>query len=91
MADNILSPNRAAQRMLKYRAAVMTVARYRAKKAVQAQIRARGLKIAQFTSRQVAELAEAYMAQHMEELITKATADCLTFPEALTRQSLCRC
>jgi hypothetical protein len=53
----------------------------RAKRAVQADIRARGLKVAQFSAREIALQAEAYMAQHMDELITKATADCLTFPE----------
>jgi hypothetical protein len=36
MANNSLSPNRATQRLLKYRAAVMTIARYRAKQAVKA-------------------------------------------------------
>jgi hypothetical protein len=40
MANNSLSPNRTTQRMLKYRAAVMTIARYRAKQAVKADIRA---------------------------------------------------
>ena len=81
MADNILSSNRAAQRMLKYRAAVMTIARYRAKQAVKAEIRAKGFKIAQFSAREIAEQAEEYMAQHKDELINKAVEDCLTFPE----------
>lgn len=59
----------------------MVLAMQRAKRAVQADIRAQGLKIAQFTARQIAEQAEAYMAQHKEELIAKAIADVATFPE----------
>ena len=48
---------------------------------MQADIRAKGLKIAQFTARDITEQAEVYLAQHRDELITKAAADCLTFPE----------
>ncbi len=67
--------------MRRYRRAVIIIARYRAKQAVREQIRARGQKIAQYSCREIAEQAEAYMAQHLEELIAKSVADCLTFPE----------
>jgi hypothetical protein len=67
--------------MRQYRHAVMVLAMQRAKRAVQADIRAKGLKIAQFTARDITEQAEVYLAQHRDELITKAAADCLTFPE----------
>lgn len=81
MARQSLSPKRAAERMRQYRAAVITIARYRARRRVQEQIRAKGLKVAHFSAREITEQAEAYLAKHREELITKATADCLTFPE----------
>lgn len=80
-ASRSLSPKRAAEKMLRYRHAVIVVAMQRAKRAVQANIRARGLKIAQFSAREITEQAEAYMAQHREELIAKAAEDVATFPE----------
>jgi hypothetical protein len=61
--------------------AVIVVARYRARKQVEAAIRARGQKVSQFTAREIADLSETYLRAHLGELITKATADCLTFPE----------
>jgi len=45
----ILSPNRATQRMLRHRSAVMTLARMRAKKAVLLELRAQGLKPQHFS------------------------------------------
>jgi hypothetical protein len=58
-----------------------SLALYRAKAAVIAQIRADNLKLGQFSSREINEKREAYFAQHMEELITKALADVWRFPE----------
>jgi len=81
MARRSLSPKRAAERMRQHRHAVMVMAMLRAQRAVQADIRAQGLKLAQFTAKEISVLAEAYMAQHREEPITKAVADVATFPE----------
>jgi hypothetical protein len=81
MATRSLSPKRALEKMRQYRAAVMTIAHYRAKQAVKAEIRARGQKIAEFSARDIALLAEAYMAQHRDWLITKAAEDVATFRE----------
>jgi hypothetical protein len=53
----------------------------RAKQAVQSQIRARGERIAQYSCRDIALLANAYFAQHQEELINKAAAVVATFSE----------
>jgi ABC-type cobalamin transport system ATPase subunit len=61
--------------------AVMVIARMTAKQIVKAQIIASGQKVAEYSARDIALLAEAYMAQHREELIAKAVSDCLTFPE----------
>jgi hypothetical protein len=64
-----------------FRSAVMTIAMMRAKKAAQAQLRARGLKPQHYSSREIVVMAEAYLGQHREELISKAAADVATFPE----------
>ena len=57
-----LSP-KALERIRKHRAAVRTLAMYRAKQAVKEDIRARGLKIAQFSAKEIAVLAEAELEQ----------------------------
>ena len=61
--------------------AVIVVAKLRARRVVKDQIRAKGLKVSHYTAREISEQAEEYMAAHAEELVAKATADCLTFPE----------
>ncbi len=55
-------------------AATMTLALQRAKKSVQAQLRAKGLKLAQFSARDIGLLAEAYLDQHRAELLAGAKA-----------------
>jgi hypothetical protein len=64
-----------------FHSAVMTIARYRAKQTVKADIRAKGQKLAQYSCREIALLAEAELERNREEFITKAVTDCLTFPE----------
>ncbi len=64
----------------RFRSAVRTIALYRAKQAVRAELRAKGLKLAEFSARDITLRAEVYMAQHMEELLTAAARDVATFP-----------
>jgi hypothetical protein len=45
------------------------------------QIRADGLKLGQFSCREINEKREAYFAQHMEELISKALVDVWRLPQ----------
>jgi hypothetical protein len=80
MATRSLSPKRAAERMQRFRSAVMTIAHYRAKQAVKVQIRARGQKIAEYSCRDIALLAEAELERNREQIIAKAVADVATFP-----------
>jgi len=66
----------------RFERAVKTLALYRAKTAVIAQIRADGLKLGQFSSREINEKRQAYFTAHMEELNERAVADVWTrFPE----------
>ena len=67
--------------MQRFQSAVRTIAFLKAKKAVQAQIRARGERISDYSCRDISVLANAHLAQHQEELISKATAVVLTFRE----------
>jgi ABC-type iron transport system FetAB ATPase subunit len=64
----------------RFQAAVMCVALQRSKTKVIEQIRAEGRKVSHYSCREIRELAEAYFAAHMEELIPKAVEDCWTFP-----------
>jgi hypothetical protein len=87
MATRSLSPKRAAERMQRFQHAVRVIALMRAKKAIQAQIRARGERIADYSCRDISVLAEAYMAQHRDELINKATVDVASYqsgPKSIT-------
>jgi hypothetical protein len=81
MATRSLSPKRAAERMQRFNCAVRTIALYRAKRAVQAQIRAKGERISDYSCREISLLANDHFTQHQEELINRATAVVVTFPE----------
>ena len=50
------------------------------KTAVIARIRADGLKVSQFSCRELNEKSEAYFKEHWEELIPRAIEDVWTFP-----------
>jgi hypothetical protein len=80
-ANASLSPKRQAEREQRFRCAVRTIALMRAKQAVKAQWRADGLKVSHFSAREIALQAEAYIAQHREELIARAATDVARFPE----------
>jgi len=65
---------------IRFHCAVRTLALHRAKTAVIAQIRADGLKLGQFSNREIDEKREAYFAAHMEELINQAIEDVWRMP-----------
>ena len=67
-----LSPNRAMQRLLRHRSAVMTLARMRAKKSVLLELRAQGLKPQHFSAREIAVLTDYYLNQHRAWLMAEA-------------------
>ena len=76
-----LSSNRATQRLLRHRSAVMTLARMRAKKAVLLALRAQGLKPQDFSVREVGVLTDYYVNQHRARLMAEAAEEIATWPE----------
>jgi len=79
-ATAILSPNVGTQRMLRHRAAVLTLARMRAKKAVLLELRAQGFKPQHFSAREIAVLTEYYLNQHRAKLMAEAEEAIATWP-----------
>jgi hypothetical protein len=51
---------------------VIHYARYSAKKAVQNRIRAAGLKLREYSCKEIAALTDAYFEEHRDELLTQA-------------------
>jgi hypothetical protein len=80
MASRSLSPNRVAQKLREHRTAVAVLAHQRAKRLVQASIRAKGQRLSDFSAREIALLAEDYLAQHRQELIAEAENVIATSP-----------
>ena len=64
----------------RFQCAVMSLALYRSKAAVIAQIRADGLKLGQFSSREINEKRDQYFSANMEALIAQALADVWRLP-----------
>ena len=64
----------------RFERAVISVALCRAKYRVLDQIRADGLKVSQFTCREINDRRQAYFAANMEELVTRAIADVWRMP-----------
>ena len=79
-ANGSLSPNRLAQRMIRHRAAVITRARQRPKKVVLLQLRAQGLKLAQFSAKEITLLIEAELERNRARLIAEAEQAINTWP-----------
>jgi hypothetical protein len=75
-----LSPNRATQKILRHRSAVMTLARMRAKKAVLLALRAQGLKPQDFSAREIGVLTDYYVNQHRAKLMAEAEEAIATWP-----------
>jgi hypothetical protein len=80
MATKSLSPNRVAQKLREHRHAVIVLARQSAKKAIKAQLRAEGLKLSQFSAKDISIRAEAWFDAHRAELIAEAEHTINTWP-----------
>jgi hypothetical protein len=61
-----------AQIRTRLRAATKTLAQHEAIKAVKRQLQAKGLKLANFSHRNIVIAAEDYLARHQDELIAEA-------------------
>lgn len=80
MATKSLSPNRVAQKLREHRHAVRVLAMQSAKKAIKAQLRAEGLKLHQFSAKDISIRAEAWFDTHRAELIAEAEHTINTWP-----------
>jgi hypothetical protein len=80
MASRSLSPKRLAERMQQHRHAVMVLARQSAKRTAISHLRAQGLKPANFTARQITELAEVEFERNRAQLIAEAEHLIETWP-----------
>ena len=80
MATPSLSPKRELERIRKHRSAVMTLAMQQAKRLVQASIRAQGLKLAQFSAKEITLLAEAELERNRARFIAVAEQRINTWP-----------
>ena len=67
-----LSPKRLAERTQRHRHAVIVLAMQSAKRTVKDHIRAQGLKVANFTARELNELAEVEFERDRARLIAEA-------------------
>src|SRR6516162_5084504 len=80
MATRSLSPKRALERMRQHRQCVIVLARQSARKAIKAQLRAEGLKLSQFSAKDISIRADAYFDVHRQELIAEAEHAIATWP-----------
>ena len=80
MATRSLSPNRIVQKLREHRQCVIVLARQSARKAIKAQLRAEGLKLSQFSAKDISIRAEAYFDVHRERLIAEAEQIVATSP-----------
>ena len=80
MAKRSLSPNRVAQKLREHRQCVIVLARQSARKAIKAQLRAEGLKLSQFSAKDISIRADAYFDVHRERLIAEAEHIVATSP-----------
>ena len=80
MATRSLSPKRTAERIQRHRHAVLVLAHQSARKAIKAQLRAEGLKLSQFSAKDISIRADAYFDVHRERLIAEAGQIIATSP-----------
>ena len=80
MASRSLSPNRVAQKLREHHHAVIVLAHQSARKAIKAQLRAEGLKLSQFSAKDISIRAEAWFDVHRQELIAEAEHAIATWP-----------
>jgi hypothetical protein len=69
-----------AERLHRYRAAVIALALQKAKRIIEFELRAKGLKVAHYSCRELRLLAEQYFNQHRAELIANAEEVIATSP-----------
>ena len=75
-----LSPKQTLERIQRHRQAVIVLARQSAKRAIKAQLRAEGLKLSQFTAKDISIRADAWFDDHRAELIAEAEHTIATWP-----------
>ena len=80
MATRSLSPKRALERIRQHRQCVIVLARQSARKAIKAQLRAEGLKLSQFSAKDISIRADAYFDVHRERLIAETEQIIATSP-----------
>ena len=80
MATRSLSPNRIVQKLREHRQCVIVLARQSARKAIKAQLRAEGLKLSQFSAKDISIRADAYFDVHRERLIAETEQIIATSP-----------
>jgi hypothetical protein len=80
MATRSLSPKQILERMQRHRQAVAVLARQSARRAIKAQLRAEGLKVSQFTGKDISIRADAWFDAHRAELIAEAEQVIATSP-----------
>ena len=80
MATRSLSPNQIAQKLREHRQCVIVLAHQSARKAIKAQLRAEGLKLSQFSAKDISIRADAYFDVHRERLIAEAEQIVATSP-----------
>jgi len=79
-ANGSLSPKRTLEKIRQHRQCVIVLARQSARKAITAQLRAEGLKLSQFSAKDISIRADAYFDVHRERLIAEAEQIVATSP-----------
>ena len=80
MATRSLSPKRTLEKISQHRQCVIVLAHQSARKAIKAQLRAEGLKLSQFSAKDISIRAEAWFDVHRQELIAEAEHVIATSP-----------
>jgi len=80
MAARSLSPDRVAQKLREHGTAVAVLARQSARRAINAQLKAEGLKVSQFTAKDISIRADAWFDAHRAELIAEVEQVITTSP-----------
>jgi hypothetical protein len=79
-AARSLSPKQILGRIRQHRQCVIVLAHQSARKAIKAQLRAEGLKLSQFSAKDISIRAEAWFDVHRQELIAEAEQIVATSP-----------
>jgi hypothetical protein len=90
MAARSLSPKLMAQRLREHRHAVIVLARQSAKRAIKTQPRVEGLKLSQFSAKDISIRADAWFDAHRPELLAEAEHAINTWPGFARLRLPCR-